>query len=473
VRQQHLDHAPHVEDLVLGAVHRAHPALPDLGPHRELADLRADHRPRGIFVETDRRAKPDLHACGDRGRARPRAPAGGRSSQICAEVDRSRSPGRAAAVDCYAGAPIAGRVTIVRARGRLAERPARMAVLPAVSTKADPKATAWTIRDPIVRLRYFGSERALELAGSARWILGSSTECSMPLDDPSGRISRRHAALTGDDEDVWTMQDLGSMNGIRQNREDRRAFQLAPGDELELGGVTLIAESRRSIELHELLRRWLGWSAARLAEVDLALRAVREMAHLRAALILRGEGPLHGIARRLHRAILGDRPLAALGSGELGVEALDRAVDGLLCLDARALPSDLPQVVAALRTPRLRVRLIAFAQTRAAAARIAARIPRIATICLPPLAERQAELDRLIETYGLEAAAELGAPGTGFRALDPRWMRARGLRTLDDLDEVTRRVVALRNYGVAGGARRIGITHGALSRWLRRRRIPT
>ena len=45
--------------------------------------------------------------------------------------------------------------------------------------------------------------------------------------------------------------------------------------------------------------------------------------------------------------------------------------------------------------------------------------------------------------------------------------------TLDEIEDAARRLVALRNWGVTEGARRIGITHGALSRWAHRRKIST
>jgi hypothetical protein len=142
------------------------------------------------------------------------------------------------------------------------------------STNTDPTAAGWVINDPVIRFRVLGSERAFDLAASDRWMLGSAPDCSLSLEDPSGRVSRRHA-VAAREGDVWTMHDLGSTNGLRLNREERRSFQLAPGDEIELGGITLVAESPRSMALHDLLRRWLGWSTARLGEADRALREVR------------------------------------------------------------------------------------------------------------------------------------------------------------------------------------------------------
>ena len=71
--------------------------------------------------------------------------------------------------------------------------------------------------------------------------LGSSHECSLRIDDPSGWVLRRHAEVSREGK-LWTMTDPDSTNGLRVNREARRAFELVPGDEIELGRVTLILE---------------------------------------------------------------------------------------------------------------------------------------------------------------------------------------------------------------------------------------
>jgi hypothetical protein len=154
---------------------------------------------------------------------------------------------------------------------------------------------------------------------------------------------------------------------------ERRSFQLAPSDEIDLAGIKLVAERRRSIELHELLRRWLGWSLDRLQKVDRAFREVCEAAHLRIALVLRGDGSLTGIAHRLHRATLGGRPFVALGPDERGMEGLERAITGTLCLDASKLPSDLRFVILNLRTPDTCVRLVACANSMGSIDGLAAR----------------------------------------------------------------------------------------------------
>ncbi|HEX6020726.1 MAG TPA: hypothetical protein VFZ00_01940 [Solirubrobacter sp.] len=67
--------------------------------------------------------------------------------------------------------------------------------------------------------------------------------------------------------------------------------------------------------------------------------------------------------------------------------------------------------------------------------------------------------------------AELGASWLGFRSGDPERVLASGIATLDEIEDVTRRLVALRNWGVTDGAKRLGLSHCALSRWARRRKI--
>jgi hypothetical protein len=345
-----------------------------------------------------------------------------------------------------------------------------------MGTNVDPMPAGWAIDDPVIRLRVLGSRHVFNLAPADRWLLGSAPECELQLDDPSGQVSRRHAVAVREGE-RWTLHDLGSTNGLWINHEARQVVQLVSGDELELGRLTLLAESRQSMALHALLQRWLGWSADRLGDVDRALGAVREMAHLRTALILRGTGPLAGVARRLHRIILGDRPFVRLDSRERGELSLDHATSGTLCVDAHALPRDMPAVIARLRTSDLRVRLVVCSDTDIAhgdaAAEFAAMAPRMALLSVPPLAERKEEIPRLLAAYSADAAAELGGTFDGFRAGDLDRLLAAGIATMDELEDAARRLVALRTWGVTGGAKRLGITHGALSRWARRRKIST
>lgn len=66
--------------------------------------------------------------------------------------------------------------------------------------------------------------------------LGRLPSCDVTLDDPS--VSRRHARIAQQDG-RWTIEDLGSTNGLRINGQPVGRAQLRDGDRLELGGVAL------------------------------------------------------------------------------------------------------------------------------------------------------------------------------------------------------------------------------------------
>ena len=342
-----------------------------------------------------------------------------------------------------------------------------------IRTKADPTSARWRISDPVVRVRVMGAETCFPLDPAKELIIGTAETSDIRLADPKGMLSRSHARITPQDG-VYTITDLESTNGIKVDGKVGKSFPIAPCDTVELGGCTLIAESERSIELHDLLRRLLGWSVAALVEADRALRVMREVAHLRAVLIMRGHGSLIGTARRLHEKTLGsERPFSAHDPKETGMVAQERAFDGTLFLDGEKLPRDVQPVLATLRLPDTRVRVIIGANTAEAAAEVATRINMVARLSIPSLSERQDELDRLLEAYGSDAMVPLGAPSTGLRPHDLQWIRKGGIKTLEEAEEIMLRVVAVRNWGVTSGAERLGITHGALSRYMRRHGIPT
>ncbi len=66
--------------------------------------------------------------------------------------------------------------------------------------------------------------------------LGRLPECDVTLNDPS--VSRRHARISREG-DRWSVEDLGSTNGVRVNGAPVTTAELADGDRLELGGVAL------------------------------------------------------------------------------------------------------------------------------------------------------------------------------------------------------------------------------------------
>jgi Protein of unknown function (DUF3662)/FHA domain len=89
--------------------------------------------------------------------------------------------------------------------------------------------------------------RALLAVGNRRLLLapaggtiGRSRDCDIVLDDVG--ISRHHADIRPG-PDGWTVEDLGSTNGVLLNgRNVRGAEPLHPGDRVELGSTEMIFE---------------------------------------------------------------------------------------------------------------------------------------------------------------------------------------------------------------------------------------
>jgi Protein of unknown function (DUF3662)/FHA domain len=70
--------------------------------------------------------------------------------------------------------------------------------------------------------------------------IGRSRACDVVLDDAGA--SRRHAEIRPDPEG-WTLQDLGSTNGVRVNgRQIHGAQPLHPGDRVEIGSTEIVFE---------------------------------------------------------------------------------------------------------------------------------------------------------------------------------------------------------------------------------------
>ena len=66
--------------------------------------------------------------------------------------------------------------------------------------------------------------------------IGRLPECDVTLDDPS--VSRRHARIRRSGT-TWSIEDLGSTNGVKVNGSRVGESDLADGDRLHLGSVAL------------------------------------------------------------------------------------------------------------------------------------------------------------------------------------------------------------------------------------------
>jgi pSer/pThr/pTyr-binding forkhead associated (FHA) protein len=353
-----------------------------------------------------------------------------------------------------------------------------------VSTKTDLAASEWAIDDSVICLRAWGTDtvRAPPPPPASEWTIGAAETCALQIDDPTGRVSRLHARLVRDGN-MWLLRDLGSKNGVRLDGARRPMVVLVPGAEISIGGVTLIAESRRSVELRGFLARLLGWRRDRIAVVDHALRSIRMAATRRVALVLRGNGDLVPIARAIHRRALGaDRPFivcdprrrqgkATIRSAEnyeTGLPAFAAATGGSLCVRSLRLPRDFSGVVNALHDPNSQVQLVVCARLSEDCK------PHIVVpITVPPLASRADEIDQIITEYAEDAMAELGMPRTGFLSADRDWVRTHSASSLPDIEKATLRLVAIReSRNLSSAAARLGMAPVSLSRWIGRRKLP-
>ena len=348
-----------------------------------------------------------------------------------------------------------------------------------VVTDADTAGTdEWAITDEPDRLREWGITTAHPLPSphlvDATITIGASKDCWLQLVDPRKKVSRVHASLLRHGG-RWKIADIKSRNGIKVDGARRLSVHLMPGMEIGIGSIVLIVESPLLIQLRELLARLIGWSAARRADVDNALRSVRIAATRRESLLLCGDGGLVSIARLLHNRALGEhRPFvvcdphrrrsepdarAAINYDD-GLIALQEAVGGTICMwRERPLP-DFGKVVERLSKPTSpRVQLIVCSHLVPDP-----RQPMMGpTIVLPPLSERASELPRIVDEFGTDAST-LGGTLTS-KSRD--WVIQHESSNLARIATATRRLVALNGAGgnVRVAASLLGMSKSSLAEW--------
>jgi pSer/pThr/pTyr-binding forkhead associated (FHA) protein len=72
-------------------------------------------------------------------------------------------------------------------------------------------------------------------------VIGRSRECDIVLEDAG--VSRRHAELRPLDASAWSIEDLGSTNGVQVNgRTVQGEHELRSGDRIELGSTEIVFE---------------------------------------------------------------------------------------------------------------------------------------------------------------------------------------------------------------------------------------
>lgn len=338
-------------------------------------------------------------------------------------------------------------------------------------TRTDPGTQAgWAIEDPVIRLRVWGSDLVFDLPDPpVELMLGAAPDCQIQLHDPTTHTSRHHAQLVPCNGG-WQIEDQKSKNGLWRDGARRLQFMLTPGIEIGIGGLRLIAESQQLMALRALVGRFLGWSAWRHPSVDEALRSLRDWGARRVSLVLMGHGDLFTVARELHRATLvSGAPFVASDEQRNGMTALRSAAHGTLWVPE--LPPDFGDVAAALREVGCRTRIMLHAQSASDAARVAITLARPAIVTVPSFNSRHAEMTRLLLECADVVAERLGVTAPILRRSDLRALAALEYKGFAELEDTVSRVVALRKWGLTAGAERLGISHVALLRWARRRKL--
>ncbi|NVB79767.1 MAG: FHA domain-containing protein [Kofleriaceae bacterium] len=351
----------------------------------------------------------------------------------------------------------------------------------AEKTTTDVGATRWQVDDEPLRFRQWGTDNVwlLPLDRTRALTIGSDPDREIRLDDAKRTVSKRHARAVHDGT-RWLVRDDGSKNGVLVAGTRVREAVLVPGLEIEIGGVTLIVESTRFLQLRAYVARLVGYAEEKLAEVDRVLRAIRMAGTDRVPLVLQGEGNLVAIARDLHRHTLGaSRPFivcdprraeasANARSAEnypTAVTAMQAAIGGSLCVWSKRLPSDFSLVSVAMREPGVRFQLIMCGGDK-----VDLRPEQVPPIVIPSLGRRSRELVRIVEEYASDARESFGGAAR-LAAEDREWILENSARTLADIQSGTPRVVALRACGgnAAAAATRLGLNPTSLTRWLNER----
>jgi pSer/pThr/pTyr-binding forkhead associated (FHA) protein len=359
-------------------------------------------------------------------------------------------------------------------------------------TTKDAWLEQWQLNDDVIGLRQWATDRnqllpvaPIEdlLAPPEELVIGAGEASWLRLEDPQGRVSRRHATLSyGGGK--WLLRDTGSTNGLVANGERCSEVTLESGMEIWLGGVTLIAESKRSIAVRAFLARLLGWGAGSMQAIDLALRSIRVAAKRCAPLVLCGEDELVLVARALHLRVLGakrpfivcdprrkrtDPNVRSPENYQSGMEGLHAAKHGTLCIWNRPLPSDFADMKAALGNPDTRVQLVVCVTKPSDAEAFSAFV-----INVPALSGRASDLPRIVEEYADDITFELELPRNSFGRSDQEWVIEQASNSLPEIEKAILRTLVLRqeNGNRTVAAAKLGMKPWSLNKWARRRNAP-
>jgi hypothetical protein len=340
-----------------------------------------------------------------------------------------------------------------------------------------------SLSDKVIGLREWGTSRLFTLRAPQQLREASTTRTTalhllhVDLAATTDRVEIVHEGQS------WRVKDWSGVADLKQDGRPTWEASLMPGTEVGIAGRTFIAESPQSIALRNFCSRLLGWSNDRIAVVDHALRAIRLACAGRAPLVLTGSGDLVPVAHAIHRYSRGNKVpfivsdprrknTAATVRGPAnraaGVDALEKARGGTLCVRAQRLPPGFGDVLTELREPENGTLLMICSRRSS--------LPNAAQIDIPSLETRRQDLVRIVNEYIEDATHALHALDDCLGSQDIEWILERAAiraeLTISGIEKAALRAVALQIAGdLTKAAKLLGMARVSLERWIRRRNI--
>jgi hypothetical protein len=279
-------------------------------------------------------------------------------------------------------------------------------------------------------------------------------------------------------------REVAALDAVPRNYvpplREESATRQGPVSRLPSSPATIADATPRERDLRDLCGRILGWSGEQAGLVDDVMHTLLDAAARGGAVALQGDSDLVPVAFALHRRLLGaDRPFVVCdprrreGAGSVRVPpnrntgrlALEAAAGGSICIHSNRLPKDFDTLASSLRDRHKMALLFVCLHSNDRVTRVLCN-----PIVIPPLAQRRAELGRLLNDY-LDEAAQI------FGVRRPQLSEQMQHCVFDDatslceLEKVALRLVALRNTpNVNQAAQRLNMAPVSLNRWIGRRR---
>lgn len=350
---------------------------------------------------------------------------------------------------------------------------------PVTDNYSNPR--GWAISDVIVRLRRRGTTTLYNLGqwkGTSPLRIGTSRECEIVVEDTSRRTSRYHAQLMRV-ADRWHLEDT-SRNGIYIDGSKRDKAILEPGMEIEMGGVALVAESDRSIELRCYVERLFGFCNDEYA--DRVLMAIRAALRRRVPIVFLGNGELPLVVRGLYQCVLGRTspfvvcdPRRAAGPDTESVrapmnvlepeEVLRASQGGVICFRTEELPREFNNMVEMVRYGDAQRQIVVCGARNGRLRLLTAE----AVLSVPDLSSRGEQAFWVVEQFFEDARNVFGVKFDKF-VHNKDWILKYSASSYSEVLKGTMRLTALgATEGVAKAAAVLGMKRESLRGWLESR----